>query len=113
MGWDFDAYQQAALRTATAAGQRTHNERLANWALGLTGEAGEIAESIKKHLFHGHELNHDALVKEMGDVLWYLAVLASEIGVELHEVAETNIAKLRRRYPEGFTAQHSIHRQED
>ena len=107
---DFKEYQKAALRTAKTGPERSRNDRLANWALGLIGEAGEIAEEMKKHLYHEHELDHAALVKELGDVLWYLAVLAQEVGVELEEVAATNIAKLRRRYPNGFSAASSIRR---
>ena len=89
---------------------RPRPERLAHWALGLAGEAGETDEMIKKHLFHEHELDHEALVKELGDVLWYLAVLAKELDVELEEVAETNIAKLKKRYPNGFTTEESLRR---
>ena len=107
---NFNEYQKAALRTANTGPERSRSDRLANWALGLIGEAGEIAEEMKKHLYHEHELDHAALVKELGDVLWYLAVLAEEVGVELEEVAATNIAKLRRRYPDGFSAASSIRR---
>lgn len=107
---NFNDYQRAALRTANTGPERARRDRLANWALGLIGEAGEIAEDMKKHLYHEHELDHDALVKELGDVLWYLAVLAQEVGVELEEVATTNIAKLRLRYPDGFSPAHSMRR---
>ena len=107
---DFNDYQRAALRTANTSAERARSDRLANWALGLTGEAGEIAEKMKKHLYHDHPLDHDALVKELGDVLWYLAVLSHEVGVELDEVAVTNITKLRLRYPDGFSPEHSLRR---
>lgn len=110
---NFNDYQQAALRTANTGPERARSDRLANWALGLIGEAGEIAEEMKKHLYHDHELDHAALVKELGDVMWYLAVLAHEVGVELEEVATTNIAKLRRRYPGGFSSAHSIQRMDE
>ena len=107
---NFNDYQRAALRTANTGPERARRDRLANWALGLIGEAGEIAEDMKKHLYHEHELDHAALVKELGDVLWYLAVLAQEVGVELEEVATTNIAKLLLRYPDGFSPAHSMRR---
>jgi NTP pyrophosphatase (non-canonical NTP hydrolase) len=106
----FNEYQQAALRTANTAPDRTRQERLAHWALGLAGESGETAEMVKKHLFHDHELDHTAMVKELGDVLWYLAVLARELNVDLEEVALNNVEKLRRRYPHGFRTEDSLHR---
>lgn len=80
------------------------------WALGLAGESGEVADLIKKHLGHGHSLDKGKLTKELGDVLWYIAVLSSEVGMSLEEVAEANLAKLRARYPEGFSTERSLNR---
>ena len=69
--------------------------------LGLCGEAGEVAEKVKKMVRDdGGELTvarRDALAGELGDVLWYVAQLATEAGLELSEVAEGNLAKLRSR----------------
>lgn len=81
-----------------------------NGALGITGEAGEVADLIKKHVFHGHDLDRGEIVKELGDVCWYVALLASSIGVGLDEILERNIEKLKRRYPEGFSSVASINR---
>ena len=107
---ELDEYQELALRTA---GHRESERRLLTYtALGLTGESGEVAEIIKKAFYHGHALDKDALHKELGDVLWYLAVMADGLGFRLGEIASANIAKLRARYPEGFSEQRSIHRQE-
>lgn len=83
---------------------------LLNGALGITGEAGEVADMIKKHIFHGHGLDTDALVKEIGDVCWYVALLCTAIGVDLASVMEKNIEKLKTRYPEGFSSEASINR---
>jgi NTP pyrophosphatase (non-canonical NTP hydrolase) len=83
-----------------------------NGALGLSGEAGECADHVKKHLFQGHELDRAHLAEEIGDVLWYCAELASGIGRSLDEIAEMNIAKLRKRYPDGFDSDRSVHRDE-
>ena len=83
---------------------------LFNGALGLTGEAGEVADMIKKHIFHGHDLDTDALVKEIGDVCWYVALLCTAIGVDMASVMEKNIEKLKTRYPEGFSSEASINR---
>ena len=106
-----DDYQQLAARTIRPG--RTAEQALANWALGLTGEAGEVAEHVKKHLFHGGPLDRAAVVKELGDILWYVAAMAGAVGVPLDEVGETNIEKLRRRYPEGFEEARSLNRAAD
>lgn len=105
-----DEYQELAARTLGR--DRTHEQQLANAALGLTGEAGEVAEVIKKHLFHATPLDQEALVKELGDCLWYLGALATVLGLSLDDIAQRNIDKLRRRYPEGFDPERSRNRTE-
>ena len=96
-------YQKEALVTALFSGNELKD--LSHWVLGVTGEAGEIAEKVKKIIRDkdGH-LDDDAkteLAKEIGDVLWYLAVLAEHLGVTFEEIATTNIAKLRSRQERG------------
>lgn len=103
-------YQTAALRTAA-------KYHVADWgmaiaALGLVGESGEVAEIVKKHLGHNHVLDRGAVCKELGDVLWYVAALASACGLRLSDVAQANVDKLRRRYPQGFSADASRNRTE-
>lgn len=77
------------------------------WTLGLTGEAGEFADMMKKHHGHGHDLDVKKAAKELGDVLWYLSVLADSIGYKLSDIASMNVAKLRERYPNGFSIEES------
>ena len=98
-------YQKLAMRTANET-CRT----LSNAGLGLAGEAGEAADIIKKHLFHGHLLDVDELIRELGDICWYVALTAELIGTDFETVLETNIEKLKRRYPEGFSEEKSIKR---
>lgn len=105
---DADEYMRLALRTEAPG--REQRERLVNAALGLCGEAGEFADSLKKHLHHGHELDEAALRKELGDVLWYVALACDALGFQMGEVMAENIGKLRRRYPDGFSAERSIDR---
>lgn len=106
----FREYQDLSKRTA---GQ--HNgqlDEIQNWTLGLSGEAGEVANLIKKAIFHSHGFDYDGLVSELGDVLWYLAQLCTSLGLSLDTVAEENLKKLARRYPSGFSAEDSINRTE-
>ena len=103
-------YQQLAARTINPA--LNGIQMLANGVMGLCGEAGEACDMVKKHLHQGHDLDRDALVKELGDVEWYVAELCTVLGVTMDEVLCINIEKLRKRYPDGFDAERSIHREE-
>jgi NTP pyrophosphatase (non-canonical NTP hydrolase) len=85
---------------------------LAVLGLGIAGEAGEVADIIKKHVGHDHDLDLDKTIKEIGDVLWYAAVLSNALGVSLQTVAQRNIDKLRERYPEGFSVAASKNRKQ-
>lgn len=101
-------YQQLAARTRN--GQMEKKEHLTNDGLGLSGEAGEVAGTIKKMVHHGHFYSVEKLAEELGDVLWYVADLATTMGISLESVALGNIAKLERRYPDGFNEERSINR---
>jgi len=106
----FDLYQLLALRTENK--QPTQEKRLTNAGLGLAGESGEFADHIKKIYYHGHELDEITLAKELGDVLWYLAIAADAIGLTLEDIATGNILKLQNRYPDGFDQERSINRED-
>ena len=103
-------YQKAAMRTLNPKLEK--KDVLINGVMGLCGESGEVIDLVKKHLAQGHPLDREALIKELGDVAWYLAETATALDVELEEVLEKNIAKLKARYPEGFDSEKSIHREE-
>lgn len=105
-------YQEAALRTVNK-GKLSDTELLTNGVLGLSGESGECADIVKKHLFQGHELDTAKLANELGDVAWYLAVTAKAIGMDLETVLQMNVDKLYKRYPDGFSEERSIHREEE
>lgn len=92
-------YQHAVLQTANKV---TDSFALTNWALGLTGEAGEVADIVKKHVFHGKPLDKKHLLREVGDVLWYAAMLCNWLEVDMGEVMRANVEKLQARYPNGF-----------
>lgn len=107
---DFTTYQNLAERTARQSGDP--KSRFANFGMGIAGEAGEVCDLLKKVAFHGHELDKDKLKKELGDVLWYVATLSTTAELSLKEVAEANVEKLRKRYPEGFDEVRSQNREE-
>lgn len=102
-------YQKLAQRTSNT---KTYSGKLENAVLGISGEGGECADIFKKFMFQGHELDKEHLAEEGGDLLWYLAELASGLGTTLEEMAKKNIEKLIARYPEGFDPERSIHRDE-
>lgn len=105
-----DMFQEQAARTnKTYVDTRS---MLLDTALGLNGESGEVADIIKKHVFHGHELSEDKLVEELGDVLWYVSVMAYNLGKPLSEIAAKNVEKLCKRYPNGFSVKDSVNREE-
>ena len=103
-------YQQLAMTTLNP--QLEKKDVLINGVMGLCGESGEAIDLMKKHLYQGHELDKDKLIKELGDIAWYLAETAYALDVSLEEVLERNIQKLRQRYPEGFDTERSVNREE-
>jgi NTP pyrophosphatase (non-canonical NTP hydrolase) len=107
---DANTYQRLAMRTATPGLEQ--RRRLIAAALGLCGESGEFAEVVKKYEFHAHPLDEAELRKELGDVLWYAALACEALGLQLGDVMAENIEKLRRRYPDGFSGERSLHREE-
>ncbi len=105
-----EEFEKACMRTFNKG--LTEKEALCMSALGLTGEAGEVADVIKKAMFHGHELNKQDLLKELSDCAWYLAVLSQLLGSSLGEVFDINYQKLLARYPNGFSEADSINRKD-
>lgn len=103
-------YKQLAMRTLNK--DLSKKDVLINGVMGLCGEAGEAIDIVKKYLAQGHELDKEKLIKELGDVAWYLAETAYALDIDLETVFKLNIEKLKRRYPEGFEKEKSISRNE-
>ena len=101
-------YQKMALTTLNPALGK--QDVLINGVMGLCGESGEALDIVKKHLAQGHPLDREGLIKELGDVAWYLAETAYALDVSLEEVFQRNIDKLKARYPEGFDTRRSVER---
>ena len=101
-------FQQNSLRTLNR--ELTKEQLLSNMVMGIAGESGEVADVIKKHLYQGHELDVAHLKEELGDVMFYIVNLATVLELDICEVLEDNINKLRKRYPQGFDSDRSINR---
>ncbi|PDZ29172.1 nucleotide pyrophosphohydrolase [Bacillus toyonensis] len=113
---ELDQYQEAALRTWNT--NQDFGGRVLNAALGLSGEAGEVADIVKKAIFHGHgfdpahcpgeeEGNTHKIALELGDILYYISIMSHEMGYTLEDIAQMNISKLAKRYPDGFSREAS------
>lgn len=110
---DARQYQILAKRTLIDKPDQplTGEETMKIWnAIGVAGEAGEICDLIKKGIFHQHGIDVEKLKKEIGDVCWYLAGLATQFNLDFGEILEANIEKLKQRYPNGFTSDDSKRR---
>jgi len=103
-------YQKLAMTTLNPA--LSKQDVLINGVMGLCGESGEAINIVKKHLHQGHPLDKEALIKELGDIAWYLAETATALEIDLEAVFRRNIEKLKNRYPEGFSAENSQNRTE-
>ena len=103
-------YQKLAMTTMNP--ELNKQQILTNGVMGLCGEAGEAIDIVKKHLHQGHELDREHLIRELGDIAWYLAATATALDVDLEDVLVLNIEKLKKRYPEGFAAAQSLRRKD-
>ena len=101
-------YQQLAQRTSS---HQLSSSKIENGILGLCGESGECADLYKKYLYQGHAFDREAMLAELGDVLWYCAELAAGLGITLEDVAWENVENLRKRYPDGFDTRRSVERE--
>ena len=103
-------YQKLAMTTLNP--KLSKKDVLINSVMGLCGESGEAIDIVKKWLAQGHELDKERLMKELGDIAWYLAEAATALNLTLEEVLQANIDKLKKRYPDGFEVKRSIVRLE-
>lgn len=87
--------------------------RLLHAAMGMCTEAGEFQDQLKRHLFYGKPIDSVNLAEEVGDMMWYLALAANALNVDLIEVATKNIAKLKARYPDKFKEHDALNRDLD
>lgn len=108
-----DAYQKSVMRYASPAVEKGGPLSLIYGVIGMCGEAGEASELVKKNAFHGHTLDAKHLASELGDVLWYIAYTADDLGYPLSVIMAMNQEKLAKRYPDGkFDSERSKNREE-
>ncbi|MDE1845944.1 MAG: nucleoside triphosphate pyrophosphohydrolase family protein [Candidatus Micrarchaeota archaeon] len=94
---NFEEYQNEAKKTAIYK----QEYKVTYPVLGLCGEAGELANKHKKTIRDGKEINIEDAEGELGDILWYVSQVATDMGISLDKVAQKNIAKLRSRQERG------------
>ena len=102
---NINEYQRLAMTTLNP--ELSKNEVLINSVMGLCGESGEAIDIVKKWMAQGHELDKEHLAKELGDIAWYLAEAATALDMQLEDILQANIDKLKKRYPEGFDSKRS------
>lgn len=84
-------------------------EPIVGFALGLAGEAGEVVDDIKKKYFHGRDIDTSHTAEELGDVMWYVANLATELGYDLETIMQQNKAKLESRYSSMYDKEQTLY----
>lgn len=104
---DIATYKAASERTLIDKG---HDMNLLHAAMGIGTEAGELLDAFKRKLFYGKELDVVNVKEEIGDIMWYVAILLRELDLDFHELLQLNIDKLRARFPEKFTETHALNR---
>ena len=111
-----ESYTDLALKTLNKD-VFEQKDLILNASLGLSGEVGEVNDIIKKYMYHGHNLDDDTkekIILELGDVCWYVALMAWAIDkTKFEDVLNKNIAKLEKRYHGKFTTEKSVNRKED
>jgi len=102
-------YQQLAQRTCLPNYEKLSNninpvlQHVLHAHMGISSEAGEIGDAIKKHFIYGQPIDINNLIEECGDLLWYISLMVSACGSTMERTMEMNIVKLQKRYPEKFT----------
>jgi len=94
-------------------GTEPPSEGPAYYALGLAGETGELIELVKKFVYHGRDADFDKVLREAGDVMWYLTRLLSCYGWTVEDAMDNNVEKMRLRYPDGYSHEASAARADE
>ena len=103
-------YKKLAMRTCSIPYDRK-KDMLRHAVFGLASEAGEVSGILQKE-YQGHEFDNQHIKKELGDCLWMIAEACTALGFEMDDVMQTNIDKLKARFPDGFNVDKDLHRKE-
>lgn len=106
--WNVDEYERLARRTAKDTGSDSMN--LIHAAMGLSSDAGEFVDAIKKHVVYGKPLDYDNAIEELGDVLWFISLACKTLNTTMAQVMAANINKLSVRYPDKYSDEAAIDR---
>jgi NTP pyrophosphatase (non-canonical NTP hydrolase) len=93
---------QGACKTTANTNFSSPNEEILTWGLGISGEAGDVASCIKKTVSHNND-QREGIRENIGDTLWYMAMICNFYSWDLQKILKENLEKLKKRYPEGFT----------
>ena len=93
-------YQEDCKRTVRVFDSK--NEEIMTWGLGIAGEAGDVAGCIKKIIAHKND-QREGVKENLGDTLWYIAMIANFYGWDIEDLFTENMGKLKKRFPDGFT----------
>lgn len=105
---DLDMFQEEALRSMR--NDLPYEAICSNMCMGLAGETGETVDIFKKHIYQGKDLDINDVIEEIGDILWYIANLCNVNKITMKECMESNVEKLRKRYPNGFSIKDALER---
>ena len=105
---DLDVFQEEALRSMR--NDLPYEAICSNMCMGLAGETGETVDIFKKHIYQGKDLDICDVIEEIGDILWYIANLCNVNKITMKECMESNVEKLRKRYPNGFSIKDALER---
>ena len=105
---DLDVFQEEALRSMR--NDLPYEAICSNMCMGLAGETGETVDIFKKHIYQGKDLDINDAIEEIGDILWYIAKLCNVNKITMKECMESNVEKLRKRYPNGFSIKDALER---
>ena len=104
---DILTYKTESARTLIDKG---HDMNLLHAAMGIGTEAGEVLDAFKRKIFYGRQLDVVNVKEEIGDIMWYVAILLRELDLDFEEILQLNIDKLRARFPEKFTEGNALNR---
>lgn len=104
---DFKTYLTESERTLKDKGK---DMNLLHGTVGICTEAGELLDAFKRNIFYGKELDTVNVKEEIGDIMWYIAIMCRELNMDMGDILQTNIDKLKARFPEKFTEHHALNR---